>query len=75
MQLVAAEPAARGYLVLLIEDNEPWSSATAKGRSPNHRINKLLQRRISLEVVADLEFVLPWVNSALQPADESSRLR
>ena len=74
-QLVAAEPAARGFLTLLLEDNEPWSSAVAKGRSPNHRVNVLLRRKTALELVADLEFVLPWVNSALQPADGASRAK
>ena len=69
------QPTPRGHLVLLLEDNEQWSSASAKGRSPNHRIKQLLRRHLALEPVADLEFVLLWVNSALQPAGDSSRLK
>ena len=75
MGLVATFPGARGHCVLLLEVNEPFSAAASKGRSPTHRVNVILRKRTAQELVADLEFVVPWLDSASQPADDASRAR
>ena len=61
--------------MLLLEDNEPFSAAASKGRPPTHRVNVILRKRTAQELVADLEFVVPWLDSASQPADDASRAR
>jgi len=68
-------PQTRRTIIPLLEDNESWSAATAKGRSPNFRVNTLLRRKAALEIATQTEMILPWVDTANQPADYLSRLR
>ena len=73
--VVSSFSSARGHVVLLLEDNEPFSAASAKGRSPTYRVNVLLRRKTAQEIVADIEYVVPWLDTASQPADAVSRLK
>ena len=61
--------------MLLLVDNEPFSAASAKGRSPTYRVNVLLRRKTAQELVADIDYVVPWLDTASQPADAASRLK
>ena len=73
LERLASQPSARGFWVACLEDNEPWSSATAKGRSPVFIMNSLLRRLAALQLVADVAMELPWVDTKNQPADWLSR--
>ena len=73
METVSAFPQAGGFIVAILEDNEPWSSATMKGRSPTFRVNSLLRRRCAHELATGIEFVQPWVDTRSQPADNLNR--
>ena len=73
--VVSSLVSARGHTVLRLEDNEPFSATSAKGRSPTYRVNVLLRRKTALELVADIDYVVPWLDTASQPADAVSRLK
>ena len=71
----AAKPSLEGSVTGILEDNEPWSAACAKGRSPTFRVNQLLRRKGALEVTTRQRYFLPWVDTRRQPADTLSRKR
>ena len=75
LELLASMGCCRGRTVLSLEDNEAWSAAVAKGRSPRFIINMLLKRRTALCLTAEIDFELPWTDTIRQPADWLSRLR
>ena len=62
-------------VLAILKDNEPWSAACAKGRSPTYRINTILRRKVAIEAVAECSFFLPWTDTKHQPADQASRAR
>ena len=70
---LAAFPGSHGYVVSSLMDNEAWSSAAAKGRSPTYRLNRILQQRAAISTLTNIELNLPWTDTARQPADTSSR--
>ena len=70
---LAALPGSHGYVVSSLMDNEAWSSAAAKGRSPTYRLNRILQQRAAISTLTNIELNLPWTDTARQPADTSSR--
>ena len=71
----AVQPSLEGSITGILEDNEPWSAACAKGRSPTFRVNQLLRRKRVLEVATRQRYFLPWVDTRRQPADTLSRKR
>jgi len=75
LERLAAHPDAHGFLTICLEDNEAWSGAVAKGRSPAFAVNQLLRRRTALCLATGIEFIQPWIDTARQPADSLSRLR
>ena len=74
IEAMAKCPRAHRHVVLSLQDNQPWAGASAKGRSPAHAVNHLLRRRAALVLAAQLQVLLPWVQSAVMPADWLSRL-
>ena len=74
LEVLASIPGAHAHLVPCLEDNEPWSSAGTKGRSPAGPVNYLLRRRAALQGAALLELPLPWIDTKRQPADTASRI-
>jgi len=75
LERLAASPAAHGHEIDCLEDNEPWSAASAKGRSPSVALNFLLRKRTALSCAARIMLSHPWVDTKHQPADELSRLK
>jgi len=75
LEMLAASPACRKHVVVSLQDNEAWSSAAAKGRSPNWWVNRLLRRRGALCTAAEIDLELPWTDTLRQPADALSRTR
>ena len=70
---LAALPGSHGHVVSSLMDNEAWSSAAAKGRSPTYRLNRVLQQRAAISTLTNIDLNLPWTDTARQPADASSR--
>ena len=64
----------RDHKVITLQDNRPVSGASAKGRSSSFPLNRSLRRRASLLLSCSLRLLMPWVESARQPADELSRI-
>jgi len=75
LERLAATPKAWFRVVVSLMDNEPWSSAASKGRSPAVMPNALLRKKAALETVTGIDLELPWTDTARQPADSLSRLR
>ena len=44
---------AHGYIVLSLQDNQPWAGAATKGRSPARAVNPLCRRRAALDPADD----------------------
>ena len=57
-----------------LQDNRPTSGACTKGRSPSPGLNFLLRQKAAACLAAGIRLLVPWVESALQPADDLSRL-
>jgi hypothetical protein len=60
--------------VLSLQDNQPTAGAMAKGRSPADALNSILRRKAARCLASQTILLLPWVESAKQPADLDSRL-
>ena len=75
LERLAAFEQTRGFAVACLVDNESWTAAVAKGRSPNFFVNLLLRRRAALLLAANVDLHLPWVDTAHQAADFLSRWR
>jgi len=73
LELLAATGLCRRKIITSLMDNEAWSSATFKGRSPRYALNRLLQRRAALTTANEIDFLLPWVDTLRQPSDWLSR--
>ena len=58
-----------------LEDNAAVSGAFSKGRSAVWELNVLCRRRAALCLATGIRFLLPWVETARQPADQLSRTR
>ena len=60
-------------LVISLQDNMPCSCGYAKGRSPSYPFLRILRQKASLCLATSIKLMLPWVESARQPADALSR--
>ena len=72
---LAAVASCHRRRVAALEDNMAVSGATAKGRSPSPALNYLCRQKAANTVSAQIQLLLPWVETSRQPADELSRLR
>ena len=64
---------SRGHKLISLQDNKPVSGASTKGRSSSFPLNRTLRKRASLALACALRILMPWVESARQPADRLSR--
>ena len=64
---------AHRHVVISLQDNMSWHGAAAKGRSPSAPLNFLLRRRAALAIATEIRMLLPWVQTAKQPADWLTR--
>lgn len=74
-QLLAREPTARRHVIFSLQDNQPCAGSMTKGRSPSAALNYLLRKKAALCIASLLRLLLPWVESAKQPADLLSRIQ
>eukprot|EP00438_Fugacium_kawagutii_P007847 Skav210112 [mRNA] locus=scaffold2194:65749:67815:+ [translate_table: standard] len=74
LQRIAAWPSLHGRVYFSLQDNMPTACSMAKGRSPSFPLNRVLRRKAAVCLAARLRTILPWVESAKQPADVYSRL-
>ena len=64
---------ARDSKLIGLQDNSSVSGASAKGRSTAYPLNRSIRKRASLLLATSLRIIMPWVESAKQPADSASR--
>jgi len=74
LEMMAATEGCHGWEISSLMDNEPWSGAAAKGRSPSPQLSPILRRKAALQAAAQLECHLPWTDTHHQPADFYSRI-
>jgi hypothetical protein len=60
--------------VLSMQDNMCVAGSGRKGRSPSTPVNYLLRRKTARTIAGAIRILLPWTESAKQPADSLSRL-
>ena len=60
---------------LALEDNTSCAGAVTKGRSPSPLLNFLLRRKSASLLAAEIQLLLPWVETSLQPFAGLSRLQ
>jgi hypothetical protein len=70
---LVARTGARELFMSSLQDNNAVSGSFTKGRSSNAGLNFLCRKFASVVLAARLWVLLPWVQSALQPADYLSR--
>ena len=75
VEVVASEGTCHGHRICSLQDNAAAAGAFRKGRSPGPAVNYLLRRRCALSLAARLQFMLPWTQTDIMPADEVSRLQ
>ena len=61
------------HKVLSMQDNFPCACCMAKGRSPVVALDFLVRKKAATCIGANIQLILPWVQSKLQAADELSR--
>ena len=64
---------SRNHKIITLQDNKPVCGASAKGRSTACPLNRTLRRRTALLLASGLKVMMPWIESARQPADSISR--
>ena len=60
--------------LISLEDNMPTAYAVAKGRACSPALNYYCRRRTACALSANVVVAAPWVQTALMPADEASRV-
>ncbi len=71
---IAAVPSAHRHKIISLPDNRATAGSFAKGRSPAPALNFLLRQRAAAAVAAQLQIMLPWVQTSAMAADGLSRL-
>ena len=74
LRRVSSWPGLHGVALFSLQDNMPTACSMTKGRSPSFPLNRVLRMKAAACLAARLRVFLPWVESALQPADSLSRL-
>ena len=74
LRLLATFSGAHRTRLISLEDNSAFGGASAKGRSPAPALNYILRQMTAVCRLCRFIVILPWVQSAVQPADEASRL-
>ena len=70
---LASCPAAHGHKAASLQDNTAVSGSFSKGRSAAPALNYLARQRAGSSLASGVQVLLPWVESARQPADGLSR--
>ena len=72
-RLLSVRPSAHRHFVISLQDNQPCAWSHAKGRSTSWPLNRLWRMKTSSLLVSAIRLFLPWVESAMMPADMLSR--
>jgi hypothetical protein len=67
-------PICHNKVVFALQDNMACAGSMNKGRSCAWALNRAIRRKSALALACCLRFVMPWVETALMPADELSRI-
>ena len=67
-------PGTQNSKILNLQDNMAVAGASSKGRSSAEPLNRTLRKRAAIMLAKPIRMIVPWVQSALQPADRGSRL-
>ena len=70
---MACKAKAHRHVVISLQDNQPVSFSHAKGRATSWALNRVMRQKAASTISAQIRLLLPWVQSALQPADDISR--
>ena len=73
MSIVTRDPRSHRHKIISLQDNRPVAGSFAKGRSTAPTLNRACRQRASYALAADLQVLLPWIQSKLMPADGLSR--
>ena len=74
LRLLSQCPDHYDSLIISLQDNMPTACSIAKGRSPVFALNRLLRMKASICLRSQFRTLIPWVQSAIMPADELSRI-
>ena len=66
-------PALHRTDIATLQDNSPTACAMKKGRSASFALLRVLRQKAATSLICNFYVILPWVQSAVQPADEASR--
>jgi len=70
---MACKANAHRHVVVSLQDNQPVSFSHSKGRATSWSLNRCLRQKSAATLASSIRLLLPWVQSALQPADDISR--
>ena len=73
LRRVAGSKKWHDLILFSLQDNAAVAGAYGKGRSPSWPLLRLCRQKSSACLLANLRLILPWVNTSLQPADDTSR--
>ncbi len=73
LALVSQDVRSHRHRLISLQDSRPICGSFAKGRSTSSALNRICRVRASYAVAAELQVLLPWVQSDKMPADWLSR--
>ena len=73
LELMTLDARCHRHKVLSLQDNRPIVGAFTKGRSPTGGLNRLCRQKTAFCCAAEIQVLLPWVQSPVMPADSLSR--
>ena len=73
LELLTGDVRCHRRRVISLQDNRPISGSFSKGRSTSGPLSYICRQRTAFGVAAEVQLLLPWVQSKLMPADDLSR--
>ena len=73
LDIITRDPRCHRTRMLSLQDNRPIAGSFGKGRSTAPALNRLCRQRAAYCLAGEVQLLLPWVQSALMPADWLSR--
>ena len=73
LKLLSIFPQMHRCVIASLQDNAPTAAAMKKGRSASFALLRVLRQKAATSLICSFQLLLPWVQSAVMPADEASR--
>ena len=73
LKRLAMFPKLHRCVIASLQDNAPTACSMKKGCSASFALLRVLRQKAATSLVCSFQLLLPWVQSAVQPADEASR--